>query len=105
MKKILIIDEKENHADGTGIEFYENLDSELRKLVSIKQDLNKVINIEDEINVSLKFNPIEFECILFHDSYNNRNLDDGQLESFKSKLDNYILFSAGKSPNYSLKTT
>lgn len=107
MKKILIIDEKkEKRDDGTGIQFLSQLPDHLAELIILETNLANSVELLNEDEVKLIFNPLDFEWVFYHDSYQEKNLDAGQLESFKSKVPNLIVFSGGKEDvGYSIKST
>lgn len=107
MKKILIIDEKkEKRDDGTGIQFLGQLPDHLAKLITLETNLANSIEMLNENEIRPIFNPPDFEWVFYHDSYQEKNLDAGQLESFKSKVPNLIVFSGGKEDvGYSIRST
>jgi hypothetical protein len=107
MKKILIIDEKkEKRDDGTGIQFLGQLPEHLAELITLETNLANCVEVLNENEVRAIFNPSDFEWVFYHDSYQEKNLDAGHLESFKSKVPNLIVFSGGKEDvGYSIRST
>ncbi len=107
MKKILIIDEKkEKRDDGTGFQFLGQLPDHLAELITLETNLANCVEILNENEVRVIFNLSDFEWVFYHDSYQEKNLDAGQLESFKSKVPNLIVFSGGKEDvGYSIRST
>ena len=105
MKSILIIDDKLAHADGTGTEFYNKLPLILQQYVKVDKSITNTITIVDENSVRINFEPTDYQFVFLHDSYNDKNLDEGQLASFKRQVNNLILFSGGKEPNLLNRST
>lgn len=107
MKKILIIDEKkEKRDDGTGIQFLSQLPDKLAELITLETNLVSSVELLNETDVALKFQPSDFEWVFYHDSFQEKNLDAGQLECFKRKVPNLIVFSGGKEDvGYSIRST
>lgn len=107
MKKILIIDEKTTpRDDGTGFQFLGQLPDHLAELITLETNLANCVEILNENEVRVIFNLSDFEWVFYHDSYQEKNLDAGQLESFKSKVPNLIVFSGGKEDvGYSIRST
>ena len=95
MKKILIIDEKLEHADGSGFEFTNTLNCKLDNYVDFFIDLSNCIKIINPNEVDLLFNQDDYDWILFHDSYHDHNLDYGQMTDFKRKAGKVVIFSGG----------
>jgi len=105
MKGILIIDEKKSHSQGTAQEIYHSLPGELKELVRIETNMLEIAEKENDISVRLKINPENYAYIFLHDSFDNRHFDEGQVESFKSGIDNLVVFSGGKSPDIGTRVT
>jgi hypothetical protein len=107
MKKILIIDEKTTpRDDGTGFQFLGQLPDHLAESITLETNLANCVEFLNENEVRVIFNLSDFEWVFYHDSYQEKNLDAGHLESFKSKVPNLIVFSGGKEDvGYSIRST